>query len=456
MWYYKIHRMRTHPISSLLVSLAIIVMFLFAPLFVRTAFAEGDFGMGADLVCKGCQNTDASKPNYCKYRVCKDPTKPVSGLCFSPGVCKAISYTGLDGKSSGVDTGLGLLSKVLGDLFGKLMQQKPPSSSTPPPYPTTPTDSTGCTGTRFPTHDINLISNPCADYTPEPINIDTNLNTDTCSTLNQALGLCTNNPNNCPNVLPVECSVGTHPVSGGQDDNGCVRPDTCVPDTAAATSSKGSTTIPPTRIIVAPTSDGFIMLPGGIRGDINVLVNGGTIVGGSRDVQGNVEVAGFYGSETFGGQGSQGLLSTWCRNRPWATNFLGKIVPPSFFDNLCKSRGYQVGIPPAAPAVILQQVKKPNPTTVATTTVTTPTIPPKVDIWAVPTSVPLGGRTSIFWNTQGVTSCTETSPNGGFNQNSLSGGAATQPITAPTTFSISCLAPDGTPVTGSVTVGLKI
>jgi hypothetical protein len=79
-----------------------------------------------------------------------------------------------------------------------------------------------------------------------------------------------------------------------------------------------------------------------------------------------------------------------------------------------------------------------------------------VDIWAVPAAVPLGARTTIFWNTQGVTNCTETSPDGSFNQNSLSGGAATVPITGATTFSISCDAPDGSHVTGYVVVNLAI
>lgn len=352
--------------------------------------------------------------------------------------------------------------KTLGELFGKLMQQPPAGSSPPPSTPPPNTgDSKGCLGTRFPTHDISLISNPCADYTPEPIVITTPTSTDggSCTILNQALGLCTGSLTDCPDVPAANCSPGLRVVPGGQDARGCIRPDTCAVDNTISTSTpRRDTPTTTARVIVATTTNtgGLAVPPGGVRGDIKEGTGGATVIGGSRDTQNNVEVAGFYGSETFGGQGSQGLVGVWCKNRPWATNFLSKVVTPSFFDNICTWRGYQVGIPPAAsaPAVVLQQTPKPAASTTATTT--TPTVTPKVDIWAVPTSVTLGARTSIFWNTQGVTKCTETSPNGGFNQSSLSGGAATQPITAATVFSISCLAPDGTPVTDSVTVNLKI
>jgi len=78
---------------------------------------------------------------------------------------------------------------------------------------------------------------------------------------------------------------------------------------------------------------------------------------------------------------------------------------------------------------------------------------PSVSIWAVPPSVPSGARASIYWNTQGVTQCSETSSDGSFIQITLSGGAATAPLTsATTTFTISCLAPDGSHVIGNTFV----
>jgi hypothetical protein len=79
-----------------------------------------------------------------------------------------------------------------------------------------------------------------------------------------------------------------------------------------------------------------------------------------------------------------------------------------------------------------------------------------VDIWAVPASVPLGTRTTIFWNSKNAQSCVETSPDGSFSHSSLSGGGATVPLSGATTFTISCQAPDGTHATDYVTVNLSI
>lgn len=444
--------MRTDKISSLVFAALFTTASILFVLIVYTPYTANALGTAADIICSasGCTMTPTPGRPLCRTVVCQDQTSGFDtvGFCATPIECKATKTSGAS------SVGLDQVMKALGDLFGKLMQPKPPSSPPPTP-PTLPTDSKGCAGTRFPTSDIAQVSNPCADYTPEPIVISP-MDSDACPPLSQALGLCTDTPSNCPDVPVVVCATGERPVSGGKDENGCVLRDTCEADTVQRTTSTPPATTPANRLIFSTTTGTFVMPAGGLRGDINARPVGATVVAGSRDTQGNVEVAGFFGASTFGGQ-SGGLVAAWCKSRPWASNFLSKIITPTFFDNICKSRGYQVGTPPPAPAVTLQQTKKPKaPTATTTAATTTPEIPPKVDIWAVPASVPLGGRTSIFWNTQGVTNCTETSPNGGFNQNSLSGGAATQPITAATTFSISCLAPDGSPVTGSVTVNLKI
>lgn len=442
-------------------TLALSTVFLAVPL---TTSAQGNLDAVANLQCaQEVARRAASKPP-----IPPPPNPPfpcagphTTGQCMGP-ICKSEKFNAQAGQQGGA-SGLDQVMKALGDLFGKLMSQpKPPESPPSTPPPTFPGDNKGCQGARFSTNDVSLISNPCADYTPPPVSTEIPTDTGSCSQLSETLGLCTNTPNSCPEVPAVDCGAGNHPVSGGKDANGCVKRDTCEPDTVQTTISTPPATPPATTLakplVFSTTTGTFVMPPGGLRGDINARPTGATVFGGSRDTQGNVEVAGFYGASTFGGQGSQGLVGAWCRSRPWASNFLSKIITPTFFDNICKARGYQVGAPPPAPAVVLQQVKKPKTTTATSTvaTSTTPEVPPKVDIWAVPASVPLGGRTSIFWNTQGVANCTETSPNGGFNQNSLSGGAATQPITAATTFSISCLAPDGSHVTGSVTVNLKI
>ena len=155
-----------------------------------------------------------------------------------------------------------------------------------------------------------------------------------------------------------------------------------------------------------------------------------------------------------------------CQNRPWANSVVSFVIPPTFFDGLCSWQGYQVGkpAPPPQPTVILQQTKpapvtkKPTPPKQppAAASSTPPAVPPQVDIWAVPAAVPLGSRTSIFWNTKGVASCTETSPDGSFNESTLSGGASTVPLSGSTTFTISCLTADGKPVTNYVTVNMSI
>ena len=81
-------------------------------------------------------------------------------------------------------------------------------------------------------------------------------------------------------------------------------------------------------------------------------------------------------------------------------------------------------------------------------------MPPEADIWAEPASVRLGTRTYIFWNARGVVSCEERGPS--FEQNSLSGGASTVPISGPTTFVIECLTSASTTVRDSVTVQIAI
>ena len=202
---------------------------------------------------------------------------------------------------------------------------------------------------------------------------------------------------------------------------------------------------------------GAQLSPEGTYGDIVTTDTGGTIYARSRDTGQNVEVAGFFGITTFFGK-VQSAVANMCRTRPWANSIVSYLIPPSFFDSVCTWRGYQVGIPPPAEPVVAP-VKKSVPSgTGATSTEASapPAVEPKVDIWAVPSNVPLGARASIFWNTKGVESCTITSPDGSFNEHSLSGGAATTPLSGPTTFTISCLTPNGEPVTDYVTVNLTI
>ncbi|OGG50926.1 hypothetical protein A2763_02715 [Candidatus Kaiserbacteria bacterium RIFCSPHIGHO2_01_FULL_54_36] len=320
----------------------------------------------------------------------------------------------------------------------------------PPPPPTDPT-KTGCTGVPFQTSDVSQISNPCAQYTPS---VSGSINTDGSDStsgdlLNSLLG------GSVSDQIGTDTNTDT---SGGTDTNTDSGTNTDTNSSSGNSTTSTSTSTNDRRVIFSSTSTAGIAIPGGSRGDIQVRWEGATIIGGSRDMQSNTEVAGFYGAETFG-DASQGVVAHWCKTRPWATNFLSKLVTPSLFDNLCTWRGLQVGTPPPVSAPVVQGTAKAKPAVAKATTTpatTTPAIPPKVDIWAVPATVPLGGRTSIFWNAKGVESCVESSQSGSFNQSSLSGGAATVPITQATTFTIVCKVSDGTEIKNAVTVTLKI
>ncbi|MEK7601144.1 MAG: hypothetical protein AAB480_01240 [Patescibacteria group bacterium] len=203
-----------------------------------------------------------------------------------------------------------------------------------------------------------------------------------------------------------------------------------------------------TRTILTQGVQGGLM--SGIRGDMQVLGNGVTILAASVDAQGNSSTAGFYGASSVTGQPVSTIVNL-CKGRPWSKHMLSYALPPTFFDSLCIMRGYSVGTAQAAaPSVkIVQKIATSSATT------TPPVLPPKVDIWAVPASVPLGSRASVFWTSQGVKDCTITSPDGAFSQAAPSGSASTVALTKTTTFTISCTAPDGKPVNKSVTVNLS-
>ena len=220
-----------------------------------------------------------------------------------------------------------------------------------------------------------------------------------------------------------------------------------------------TTTADVTGTFVAPNSQTGTTTPG-LSGGIQTTGTGATFT--ANNVQDNTETSAFFGGDTIGGFVSN-LVGGWCHSRPWAGGLIASIIPPSFFDGLCSSGGFAVGTPTAAVAtsgstnqtsVVLTQTKVQQTTPTQTTLPTTQLIPARVDIWAVPSTVPLGARTTIFWNTENVTNCTETSPDGSFSQTSLSGGAATVPLTEATTFTISCLDSQQNPATDYVTVSI--
>jgi hypothetical protein len=221
--------------------------------------------------------------------------------------------------------------------------------------------------------------------------------------------------------------------------------------TSATNQGTTNTGTQPSVVTNAPAQ----LVPG-VSGDIQYSNSNVTVLVNNVDTKAGTQVAGFYGTDA-GGQPTS-VITGMCQGRPWSSNFLSFIIPASFFDSLCELRGYKVGTP-AAPAPVVKIVKTIQTVVKAATstaaTSTGPYVPPVADIWAVPASVPLGARTTVFWNAKGVTSCTETSPDGSFSQNSLSGGAATVPLAGATTYTISCLTPSGDHITNYVTVNLS-
>ncbi len=196
-------------------------------------------------------------------------------------------------------------------------------------------------------------------------------------------------------------------------------------------------------------------LQSSLVGDIFVGDSGATIFARSRDPGSNTEVAGFYGGGAFNAQASQSLVGRMCASRPWSTGFLASVIPPSFFDGLCRRAGYQVGTPAASSTgAPVKKVAPPKKTAPKVKAPPLPKIYPEVDIWAEPPNVRLGTRTYIFWTSSDVISCEATGPS--FYQKSLSGGASTVPLSQATTFNIVCLTVTSTTVEDSVTVRLAL
>ncbi|OGG72879.1 hypothetical protein A3A38_01560 [Candidatus Kaiserbacteria bacterium RIFCSPLOWO2_01_FULL_53_17] len=199
-----------------------------------------------------------------------------------------------------------------------------------------------------------------------------------------------------------------------------------------------------------------VRLAPGLSGDVRLGSAGATIIANLR--QGLSEVASFFGGSTFGSSQSLSVAGRLCASRPWASGFIANVIPSSFFDGLCEWRGYHVGVaiaPQTSGTASAGDGSSSQPGQQRPGfQLPESDMPPEADIWAEPASVRLGTRTYIFWNARGVVSCEERGPS--FEQNSLSGGASTVPISGPTTFVIECLTSASTTVRDSVTVQIAI
>lgn len=81
---------------------------------------------------------------------------------------------------------------------------------------------------------------------------------------------------------------------------------------------------------------------------------------------------------------------------------------------------------------------------------------PRITIWSDPKAVRLGARTTVYWNTADVekNSCVIKGPS--FSETGSYGGASTVPISGPSTYTVTCTAIDGEPLTESITVDLAL
>lgn len=390
----------------------------------------------------------------CPPGICVDkpPGGTVNGICIAQNKCEGSNATNQEGKQQGMGDAKGMMDalKQVMDMLKQAMQKKGGGGGGDKGQQQQQGQDQGCKQYYQVT---TPSTDPCAYYVPPTSNSllqtgQTGVSGSSAlldaledpTLLEESEGLEESNVSDQilsgSGELPEDLTSQTETTTEGESDE------------KTASSSQSSQNL----------TEQQINLQSGTKGDIVITKDGATIYAQSRDSGANTEVAGFYGSDTYGGQ-SQGIISGMCKNRPWASSIVSFVIPPTFFDSLCAWRGYQVGAPAPPSQPVLDKKKAATSTTSGHDAMSesyVPEVEPKVEIWAVPDKVPLGTRTSIFWNTRGVESCSITSPDGSFNETSLSGGAATVPLSGPTTFTISCLAPAGSPISDYVLVNLAI
>ena len=398
---------------------------------------------------------------------------PVAGICDAVLHCKAVSVGGIGGgAATGVDSGLAQLGQMLGSVLKDLMGKGGGGGDSGGGGSGSGGDSAGNSSTCTSYYQVTTpSSDPCAYYVPSNtatsgVNTSgqdllnalnggqtgTNLINQLNGNLSSTSVTNTNTNNNTNPNINTNSDTNTN-TNTNTDTNTGTNLNTDLTSTANVTG-----TFKPAGPYQSPTTPG-------LSGSIQTTGTGATFV--SSDIKNNTQTSSFFGADTLGGA-VRNLVSGWCRSRPWAGGFIASIVAPSFFDGLCTHNGFAVGapvLPTVAPSnnipsytprtnIVLTQtpIQKQKPKILQVIASSTPLLPPRVDIWAVPPTVPLGARTTIFWNTENVTNCTETSPDGSFSQTSLSGGAATVPLTEATTYTISCLDSQHNPATSYMRV----
>ncbi|TSC87020.1 MAG: TrbL protein [Parcubacteria group bacterium Gr01-1014_8] len=422
-----------------------ISLILILPLFAHAQFGSGnvkyctgiacpcDMGPGPNCAC--CKKTPRPAGGvigcYCEESA---NGKKSTGTCVAPVNCSASASEGLGGDMKGLMDAL----KLLQELFKKKeggggggAPPPPPGAQEPPPCVVNP-----ATKTKSPI--------PCKEANGM---INYGDGTDLSGFGSSGTGL--GGDGSLADTL-LKALGGTVSSSGDDSDGSSeeTSDDTGGAGTGGGSAAGGGG---------AKAGGSAAFDPKKLEGDIRVGVSGGTIFARSRDPGSNTEVAGFFGGNAFNANASRSLVGRLCAARPWAGGIIGSIIPPSFFDGLCRRGGYQVGIVALQPG----SAKGGKKGTITITgqkqqrqTVDSSTIEAEVDIWAEPASVRLGTRTYIFWTSKGVESCKESGPS--FSQNSPSGGASTVPLSGKSIFTIVCLTIASTTVEDSVTVNLAL
>lgn len=424
--------------SLALVSALCVASISFAPL---AALGQTNIGEIFNLQCNGHNSGGA-----CGGPFPGIPGSAVAGKCDGSKVCQVTTYTSPAGMTMpiadaptavsnafnpglftqagnlvsahpiismlGISAGVSLLSVGLSSLLAPGAQSQGSGGS----Y------TGGCTTQYYYTTDPSALTDPCAIYS-------TNTGTpgvSTTSSVSDLLNALNASSSPSDGTTPSETPISDVLTSNLYYDN----------TTGSATPSQ------------TPLSQNSVPAPAnGLEGNISTLGGGVTIYATSRSD--TSETAGFFGSNSIAGQ--------LCQSRPWASNFLSYIIPPTFFDNLCSWAGYPAGSQQSP------LVSTGSSATNASQNVSVPapqqsqpsynsTAQPSATIWARPPYVSLGGRTNIFWVSQNVSSCTESSSDGNFTGSSTSGGASTVALSGPVTFTIKCLGLDGSTVSNSTTV----
>lgn len=369
--------------------------------------------------------------------VCFDdpPTGHVSGQCVAEQNCQGQTFTDQFGKTQG----MGGLSQFM-DMLKKLAEKGGGGGGGGGGEQPPPQDQTGQQSCTAPYQVSAPSSDPCAVYIPPTSDslLSAGADSGAANDLLQALGAGGSGASNIE-FTSVGFGSTSSSVTVARPEGVSAQP----PSGQAAEISAPE-----------PAAQGA-PLPSGREGDIVVSDTGATIFARARDAEQNTESAGFFGINAIFDK-VQSAIASMCATRPWGSAMVSFLIPSSFFDAVCAWRGYEVGVSPPTIEIPAAPAKKSAPSPAPPPSAAQPSAEPKVDVWAVPDTVPLNARASIFWSTKGVESCTIRSADGSFNESKLSGGAATVPLSHATTFTISCLTPDGKSLTDSVTVNLAI